>query len=447
MNEKQTQAVTAADHLIGNLLFNLAALPLIAGRLPVASMPDTPAAIVYGVMCELLRDSSKQLSSGALEAELKARKFDFEYIDKLQARIMSEDTASLVGYTDVISEAANLRQTDEVASLLAGRARKGEDSSEVLIADALRDLSALRQGKRSTISTMAELSDKLRDNVDAWQRGEIPDGLLTGFVDIDKMMRMAASDLILIAGRPSMGKSAFAFQIAHNVATKMNQDNTDGQIVIFSAEMDAHSIGVRFASAIAGVNSRRIQNSQANPMEYTKFHRAIDEMAQLPVTIDDASSPSTEQIYYRTAMLNAQKPVKLVIFDFAELASDTRRSASEEQRIAKVANDMKALAKDLSIPVILLSQLNREVEKRASRQPELADLRYSGNLEAVANKVIFLLRPEYYLKRNINSVMLLDEAHREGVAYAIVAKHRNGPVGTVALAFIEKYAKFGDLAR
>lgn len=434
---------TTADHLVGNLYFNLNAVPVIAGRLHPDDMPDGPAASIYREMCRLHMSADKTLSAGALESALRAVDFDFGYLSDVQSRILGDSREALVEYADTINAWADSRDAQKkIAGAL--QALQDGDSAESVVPDLMQSLSQDNRAASQQGRYIEDVMEDLRKQVEKWRAGEKDEGIDTGFRDLDRIVNLVPGELTLVAARPSMGKTAIAIQIAENVA----RSDVDGQVVIFSAEMTDDSLALRMAASHAGVNSHRIRNTYADPDEYDKLLRATQNWPHGKIYIDDSSHITTDQMYYRTAMLNAQKPVSLVIFDFVELGADRpdRRSDGEEQRISQISRGLKSIAKNLNVPVVALSQLNRQVENRADKLPRLADLRYSGMLEQVSDVVIFLMRPEYYIKRE-ESCFTEDLDHEQGVCYAIVAKHRNGPVGRANLQFTEKYTRFGNLVK
>lgn len=439
LNARQQAAIVAADHLVGNLWFNPAAVALVAAKLKPAAMPDTPAAVVYGVMCDLLRNPGSRLTAGAVESALRTKQFDFGYLDDLQARILPESEADLVAYTVAINDAADLRQADYIAAKLQALVRKGEEPAEAIIARTLQELTTIRDDNNQ-FQPLPAIAESLLADVEAWRRGEVPDGLETGFASLDRIMRLRNGELAILAARPSMGKSALAFQIADNVSQKLDA----GCVAIFSAEMNRKAVGMRIACAIAGVNSHHIRQGQASPAEYQNLQMALRELRRSRIHIDDSGSPTTDEMFFRASMLHAQNPIRLLIFDYMELGGNS--DPNEVRRVGMIAKGLKNIAKALDIPVLALSQLSRGVEERTDKMPSLSDLRFSGDIEAVADLVVFLLRPEYYISRG-QSAYTKEEAHKIGVAYAIVAKQRNGPIGLTPLAFVEKHAKFGELAR
>lgn len=437
------RAIISAEHLVGNLWFNLDALPLIAGRLEPESMrlvAGSQAAMAYSEMCRLLRSESEKLSAGALESGLKSQGFDFDWLAKLQSRVLPESTESLYGYIDEVNNAADLRSL-QVHCLGAIEGAKADDAkADALTAQLMEQLSNVNKSA-ATVQPVQAATDSIRKRLEKVRSGEASWGAHTGFVDLDRLMRLVDSELLLIAGRPSMGKTQLGLQIAINRAQSLLTDNERGQVLIFSSEMSKDELFLRGACSFAGVNSDRIVTNQAKEEEWRAVDEALSFFDMLPISIDDTPGAYTDQVYFRSVMANAQKPVRLILADHTELFNT--KAESETLRVSNIVRSFKGVARVVNAPFIDLHQLGRDVDDRTDKQPMLSDLKYAG--EAHADKVIFIHRPEYYLKRNI--ACQCDAADREGVAITTLAKNRNGPVGRVRLAFIEKYAKFGNLER
>jgi len=433
----------AADHLIGNLYFNLDALPVVISTVNPERFPEGQAKTVYREMARLYLSPERNFSVGAIESSLQGLGFDFSYLTKLQARILPEGPDTLAEYCEVINRWADKQETTARLHVALKDLQDGAEVESVL-PDLLRTLSDGKMGSKPKGRSIGDVMIDVRRQIEGWRNGETVDGYKTGFIDLDKIMQLTPGELTLIAARPSMGKTSIAMQIAENVA----RAQPDKTVIIFSAEMSEESLGLRMAASLAGVNTHRVRNRTADHEEYENILSATRRFKDVKIHVDDSADISTQQMYYRAAMLNAQNPLSLLVFDFVELGSDegARRSDGEEQRISSIAKSLKAIAKNLGIPVVALSQLNREVEKRADKLPMLADLRYSGMLEQVSDVIVFLMRPEYYMKRNMACYIDDIATHSEGVCYAMVSKNRNGPVGRANLAFIEKYTRFGNLA-
>ena len=289
-------------------------------------------------------------------------------------------------------------------------------------------------------------------------------GIATGLRDLDaKMGGLQSSDLIILAGRPSMGKTALATNLAFNVArayrTEPQSDGTnkvvDGAVVgFFSLEMSAEQLATRIISEQAEIPSEKIRRGMIDEQEFKKLVQVSQELQSLPLYIDQTGGISIAQLAARARRLKRQKGLGLIVVDYLQLLSGSRRSGdSRVQEITEITTGLKALAKELQVPVVALSQLSRQVEQREDKRPQLSDLRESGSIEQDADVVMFVFREEYYIERqkpNEGSPefqewqMKMARAHGKGEV--IIGKQRHGPVGTVTLAFEGAYTRFSNLA-
>lgn len=283
---------------------------------------------------------------------------------------------------------------------------------------------------------------RAQEKADQWKQG-IAEGHSTGFKTLDTWARLVAGELTLLAARPSQGKTALAMQIVENLARQLQRDNDPGCVAVFSAEMSGWSLYHRMAGAMAGVNTHKLRSGKGTPDEFARFDDAMSRMRTLPIWIDDNTGPTTAQMLEQLSRLNEDIPVRMMMFDFVELGGD--RAQKEDLRIGAIAHNLKGIAKTLQIPVLALSQLNRDVENRANKMPALSDLRYSGMLEQLADVVMFLMRPEYYVERAQS--IDVPEDDKQGKAYLQYAKNRNGPVGLAKLGFMKDRVRFGELQR
>jgi replicative DNA helicase len=283
---------------------------------------------------------------------------------------------------------------------------------------------------------------RAQEKVDLWKQGKA-EGHSTGFKTLDAWARLVAGELTLLAARPSQGKTALAMQICENLARQLQHDNDPGCVAVFSAEMSGWSLYHRMAGAMSGVNIHKLRSGKGTPPEFAAFEEAMGRLRTVPIWIDDNTGPTTAQMLDQLARLNEDLPVRMMMFDFVELGGD--RAQKEDLRISAIAHNLKGIAKTLEIPVLALSQLNRDVENRANKMPALSDLRYSGMLEQLADNVMFIMRPEYYVERAQN--VDVPQEDKTGVAYVQYAKNRNGPVGLAKLGFIKDRVMFGELQR
>jgi len=301
----------------------------------------------------------------------------------------------------------------------------------------------------------------------AHKRSSKLSGIATGLHTLDERMGgLQPSDLIILAGRPGMGKTALATNIAFNIANsfkpqpdenKKEQQETEGGIVgFFSLEMSSEQLATRIIAEQAEISSSKIRRGDINEADYTKLLRATQRMSQAPLYIDQTGGISIAQLAARARRLKRQHGLHVLVIDYVQLMIGSSRRASENrvQEITEITTGLKALAKELNVPIIALSQLSRQVESREDKRPQLSDLRESGSIEQDADVVLFVYREEYYLKNQEPKTGSQEhiewQAKMEdifGKAEVIIAKQRHGPTGTVQLAFQGEYTRFSDLAQ
>jgi len=258
-------------------------------------------------------------------------------------------------------------------------------------------------------------------------------GVQTGFSQLDKLTSgFQNSDLIILAARPSMGKTAMALNIARNAAVKGNTP-----VAIFSLEMAKEQLVLRLLCAESQIKSHRMRDGFISDQEWKDLHEAGNTLFQAPIYIDDSPENSVLSIRAKTRRLKMENDVGLVIIDYLQLMKVVRTSERRDLDISEISRSLKALARELDIPVVALSQLNRQLEKRDDKRPRLSDLRESGALEQDADVVAFIHRADAFRKA--------EEVH-DGKAEIIVAKQRNGPTGSAHLAFLKTFSRFENLA-
>jgi replicative DNA helicase len=259
----------------------------------------------------------------------------------------------------------------------------------------------------------------------------------TGFYELDELLGgFQKSDLIIIAARPSMGKTALALTLARNAAIDHKIP-----VGIFSLEMSTMQLIIRMLCAEGRLNAHLVRTGKLPHEEGVKLSKNAHKLIDAPVFVDDTPAQSVLEIRAKARRLKAEKNIGMIIIDYLQLMQGPAKSESREREISHISRSLKSLAKELNIPVIALAQMNRAVEARTDKRPQLSDLRESGSIEQDADVVTFLYRPEYYgIKQDQDGNSL------EGVAEIIVGKQRNGPTGEVRLAFIKEYARFENLA-
>lgn len=335
-------------------------------------------------------------------------------------------------YARIVERSSTLRRLIDAGTEIVDIGfREGIETEEALDAAerAIFTVSQARQTK--DFVSMGEVLDRFFDQIDYLQqhRGEVV-GVATGFSDLDQLTGgLQRSDLIIVAARPSMGKTSLALGMAYGAA--IGHQKTVG---IFSLEMSAEQLVQRVLSMETGVDSHRLRLGQIDDGEWDRISRAFGRLSEAPIFIDDAAGASIMDIRSKARRLQAEQGLDIVIVDYLQLMSG-RRSENRVQEISEISRGLKGLARELNVPVVALSQLSRAVETRADHKPMLSDLRESGSIEQDADIVMFIYREDKYE----------EDTEKKGIAEIILAKHRNGPVGSVNLRFFDRTARFADL--
>ncbi|MBI4335208.1 MAG: replicative DNA helicase, partial [Candidatus Omnitrophica bacterium] len=279
--------------------------------------------------------------------------------------------------------------------------------------------------------------DIIKDSIERidllYQKKARVTGIPSGFYEFDNITAgLQESDLIVVAGRPSMGKSAFAASIAEHVAIEMKIP-----LVFFSLEMSKEQLVQRMLCSHARVNAHKVRTGFLSQSDWPHLTSAAGRLSEAPLFIDDTPALSLLELRAKARRFKSQHGIKLIVVDYLQLMRGPQKSENRQQEISEISRSLKALARELNVPLIAISQLSRAVEQRSDHKPQLSDLRESGAIEQDADVVALLMREEYYNETEEN----------RGVAEVNIAKQRNGPVGTIRLAFISEYARFENLAK
>lgn len=345
------------------------------------------------------------------------------------------NSANAVHYARIVKEKGILRSLIASANKIATLVyREQEEVSSIL--DKAEKL-IFEISDRRTEGSYVHIKDIIKDGIELieslYHKKSRVTGISTGFKDLDlKTAGLQKGDLIIVAGRPSMGKSAFVTSIASYVAVEEKIP-----VAIFSLEMSKEQLMQRFLCAQAKVEINRVRTGFLAPSEWPILTNAAGKLSEAPIYIDDTPAMSIFEIRSKARRLKAHHNVQLILVDYLQLIRGMRRGDNRQQEISDISQSLKALAKELNIPVIAVSQLSRAVESREGHRPKLSDLRESGAIEQDSDVVILLFREEYYKPTDEN----------QGIADIIIAKQRNGPVGTIKLTFLKEYTKFADMAR
>lgn len=345
--------------------------------------------------------------------------------------------ANITYYARIVREKAILRNLISTSTDILTKSYEQSAEVDDILDEAEHAIFEISQNKirRSFYPLKEIIKDSFRTIERLYERKELITGVPTGFEKFDELTSgLQRSDLIIIAGRPSMGKTAFALNIARYAAVESNTP-----VAIFSLEMSKEQIAMRLLSSTAKVDSQRIRKGFLGELDWPKLTDAAGMLSEAPIYIDDTPAITVLEMKAKSRRLKAEHGLGLIIIDYLQLMRGVGYKDSREQEISEISRSLKALAKELNVPVIALSQLNRKVEDRTNRRPQMADLRESGAIEQDADVIAFIYRDEVYNKSEDNP--------KKGIAEIIIAKQRNGPTATVELAFLEKYTSFENLSR
>jgi replicative DNA helicase len=344
-------------------------------------------------------------------------------------------TSNAARYARIVEEHALLRRLIGVAGEIAEMGYSVPEDIEQVVDDAESLVFAVAQ--RRTVDTLRPIRDLLEDSLDRLEemfgRGESITGVPTGYLDLDERLAgLQPSNLVVVGARPGMGKTSFALGILAHAAMEASVP-----VLFFSLEMSHPEISQRLLSAEARVDATRLRNGRLQESDWPKITHAIGRLAEAPIFVDDNPNISVMDIRAKARRMKSRDGLGLIVVDYLQLMTGRSRAENRQVEISEISRNLKVLARELSVPVVALSQLSRNLENRTDKRPVLADLRESGAIEQDADVVLFIYRDELY-----NS-----ESADRGTAEIILAKHRNGPTGKTQLAFLDHYTRFANMAR
>ncbi len=353
-----------------------------------------------------------------------------EYVSSLVSIL--PNSSNIIHYAEIVKDKSLLRHLIEESSDISEKAYSFSGNVSELIDEAEKKIFSLAEYKVK--KDIYSISDMIEDTIEKLEKlynnKEQITGVPTGFIDLDKITNgMQNSDLVIIAGRPAMGKTAFALNIALNAARKANSS-----VAIFSLEMSSQQLVQRLLSSEARIDASKLRSGKLYKEDWDNLTTASSELNELKLFIDDTPAINVTELRAKCRRLKRESGLDMVIIDYLQLMSGGK-SDNREQQISEISRSLKALAKELDIPVLALSQLNRSVEGRNDKRPMPSDLRESGAIEQDADIIIFLYRDEVYHK----------DSNDKGVAEIIIAKHRHGPTGVVRLTFIKEFTRFENM--
>jgi replicative DNA helicase len=430
--------------VIGAMLVSETAIAVVAERLAAEDFYSEVHRIIYGAMMRLY-SRGEPIDQLTLTNELRSvneferiggRPYVFQIVE-------SVPTAANAGrYADIVRGKALLRAIIDVGSRITEDAfREPEDVSEALDSAEQLVYGVSNRTLREHLAPVSELAPGALEMIQRLyeQEGEVT-GVETGFEDLDRLTTgFHKSDLIILAARPAMGKTAMALNAIWHASGEKKMP-----VAIFSLEMSKEQLVQRLISQTTRIPAQALRSGNVKAEDWPKLVRGVAEVSRAPIWIDDTAGVTLMEIRAKVRRLASQLnvaselPLSLVVVDYLQLmVGQGNRAENRQQEIAEISRGLKVLARDLNVPVLAIAQLSRAVEARHDKRPLLSDLRDSGAIEQDADMVMFLYRDEYYNP----------ESDDKGIAEVIVGKHRNGPTGKIQLAWMEQYTKFGSLAR
>lgn len=392
---------------------------------------------IFEVMLDL-SERGEAIDLITVTEELRQR----EFLDQVGGTAYVAGLANLVPtaanieyYARIVEEKSLLRMLISVSTRIASMGYEGSEEIDALLDRAEQMIFELSQRKVQTGFTPIRtiLMDTFQRIEDLYNnKGQIT-GVPSGFTDLDRLTSgFQSSDLIIVAARPSMGKTALCTNFCQNAAIRKNLP-----AAIFSLEMSKDQLVQRILCGEAMVDQQKVRSGQLNEADWTKLSQAAGPLSTAPIFIDDNPGISVMEMRAKARRLKAEKGLSLIVIDYLQLMNSSRKTENRQQEISEISRSLKGLARELSVPVIALSQLSRAVEQRSDKKPMMSDLRESGSLEQDADLVMFIYRDEYYNP----------ESEKRGIAEIVIAKQRNGPVGSVELGFLKEFTKFVNLER
>ena len=431
-------SIEAEQSVIGSMIMDREAIVVASEIVLGEDFYNRQYGVLFDTMVEL-NDESRPVDLVTLQDRLKEKDVppevsSLEFIRDLITAVPT--SANVKYYANIVAEKATLRKLIRLNEEIANTCYVGKDSLEDILADTEKRVFDLVQ-RRNTgeFVPIRQIVMNAMDHIEkaSHNKGNVT-GVATGFLDLDyRTAGMQPSDLILVAARPSMGKTAFVLNMAQSVAFK--QDKT---VAIFSLEMSKEQLVNRLFSMESKVDSQHLRTGNLSDAEWEKLIESAGVIGKSHLIIDDTPGISISELRSKCRKYKLEHNLEMIIIDYLQLMSGSGKSTdSRQQEISDISRSLKALARELHVPVIALSQLSRAVEQRPDHRPMLSDLRESGAIEQDADVVMFIYRDDYYNK----------DTEKKGIAEIIIAKQRNGPIGTVELVWLPDFTKFANLQK
>ena len=433
----QPHDADAERAVIGAMLMDREAIVIAAESLRKEDFYQPQLGVVFEAIVEI-NNEGKPVDMVILQDRLKEKDVppevsSLEFVRDLLGMVTT--SANIKYYANIVTEKSTLRRLIRLNEEIANTCYVGKESLESILEDTEKRVFQLVQ-KRNTedFTPIRQVVMNAMDRIEAAsrQKGTVT-GIATGFLDLDyRTAGLQPSDLILIAARPSMGKTAFVLNIAQHIAFKLNLT-----VAIFSLEMSKEQLVNRLFSLQSSVDAQNLRTGQLNDEEWEKLIESAGVIGRSSLFIDDTPGISIAELRTKCRKLKLEHNLSIIIIDYLQLMSGSGRSDSRQQEISDISRALKGLARELHVPVVALSQLSRAVEQRPDHRPMMSDLRESGAIEQDADVVMFIYRDDYYNH----------DTEKKDIAEIIIGKQRNGPIGTVELAWLPRYTRFANLEK
>ena len=424
----------AEQSVIGSMIIDSEAIVVASELITGDDFYNKQLGVVFEAMIEL-HDQGKPVDLVTLQDRLKekdvpAEVSSLEFVREIITAVPT--SANIKYYANIVAEKSILRKMIRLNEEIENLCYSGKESMEFILEDAEKRIFDLVQKRNSgEFVPIRQIVMNALDKIEAASKttGRVT-GIATGFLDLDfKTSGMQPADLVLIAARPSMGKTAFVLNIAQHVAFRLNHT-----VAVFSLEMSKEQLVNRMFSLESNVDAQVLRNGTLNDQEWEKLIHSAGVIGRSSLIIDDTPGISISELRSKCRKFKMEHDLKMIIIDYLQLMSGSGRSESRQQEISEISRSLKGLARELKVPVLALSQLNRAVEQRPDKRPMISDLRESGAIEQDADVIMFIYRDDYYNK----------DSEMKGISEIIIAKQRNGPIGTVELVWLPEYTKFAN---
>ena len=429
-------SIEAEQSVIGSMIIDREAIVVASEIVTGGDFYNKQYGVVFETMVEL-NESGRPVDMVTLQDKLKEKDVPSEVssLEFVRDIITAVPTsANIRHYANIVAEKSILRKMIRLNEEIENLCYSGKESMEFILEDAEKRIFDLVQKRNSGefVPIRQVVMNALKKIEAASKSTGRVTGVATGFYDLDfKTSGMQPADLVLIAARPSMGKTAFVLNIAQHVAFRLNET-----VAIFSLEMSKEQLVNRMFSLESNVDAQNLRNGTLSDAEWEKLIESAGVIGKSNLIIDDTAGISISELRSKCRKFKLEHNLKMIIIDYLQLMSGSGRSESRQQEISEISRSLKSLARELNVPVLALSQLSRAVEQRPDKRPMMSDLRESGAIEQDADVIMFIYRDDYYNK----------DSEKKGISEIIIGKQRNGPIGTVELVWLPEYTKFANKA-